>query len=286
MRVADHIVAARRQKLAELLQRHGYLPVRDLCRMLEVSEATARRDLAFLAGEQKITRLHGGAMAEFNTRFPSFLERQGVGARAKRRIGQLARSRIAPGSTVYFDSGTTVFAVADALRLEPVRPLIAVTNNLPVATVLAEVDGIAVHLIGGQFLPRQSALLGDTAARGAGLWRYDIALFSAEGATTEGVWNSNPSIVRLQQIVLQSSTRRYLCLDSAKLGRTAPAFLCPWQDIDALLTDAPDEHLAALGIQAERPPPSPQPATPDAAPQSGLEREPEDQGLTLPTELL
>lgn len=282
MRVADHIVAARRQKLAELLQRHGYLPVRDLCALLSVSEATARRDLAFLAGQQKITRLHGGAMADFNLRFPSFLERQGVAARAKRKIAALARARIVPGSTVYFDSGTTVFAIADTLRLEPVRPLVAVTNNLPVATVLAEVDGIAVHLIGGQFLPRQSALLGETAARGAALWEFDAALFSAEGASPEGVWNSNESIVRLQQTVLARSVRRFLCLDGSKLGRTAPAFLCGWEEIDGILTDAPDEGLEQAGVRARH--------TQDSrgAP-ARLPDEPDretTQHLTLPTELL
>jgi predicted ArsR family transcriptional regulator len=40
----------------QLLEQHRYLPVKELCRRLGVSEATARRDLAALVHEKKITR--------------------------------------------------------------------------------------------------------------------------------------------------------------------------------------------------------------------------------------
>jgi len=53
MRVPLHVVEARREKLAALIDRHRYLPVHELCRRLGVSEATARRDLASLASRNK-----------------------------------------------------------------------------------------------------------------------------------------------------------------------------------------------------------------------------------------
>ena len=43
MRVPIHVVEARREKLAALIERYRYLPVGELCRHLGVSEATARR---------------------------------------------------------------------------------------------------------------------------------------------------------------------------------------------------------------------------------------------------
>lgn len=56
MKVPLHVVKARRERLAAMLAQYGYMPVGELCRRLEVSEATARRDLAALAGEKKIKR--------------------------------------------------------------------------------------------------------------------------------------------------------------------------------------------------------------------------------------
>ena len=82
MRVPIHVVEARREKLAALIERYRYLPIGELCRRLDVSEATARRDLAALASRNKVKRTHGGALAEFNERFPSFHERQASSASA------------------------------------------------------------------------------------------------------------------------------------------------------------------------------------------------------------
>ena len=48
MKVPLHIVLARRERLAQIIEQHRYLPVKELCRRLEVSEATLRRDLAAL----------------------------------------------------------------------------------------------------------------------------------------------------------------------------------------------------------------------------------------------
>ena len=43
-----------------------------------MSEATARRDLVVLAGRNQIVRTHGGALSEYNRRFPSFREREAL----------------------------------------------------------------------------------------------------------------------------------------------------------------------------------------------------------------
>ena len=60
MKVPLHIVLARRERLAQIIEQHRYLPVKELCQRLEVSEATLRRDLAALVQAKKITRTYGG----------------------------------------------------------------------------------------------------------------------------------------------------------------------------------------------------------------------------------
>lgn len=103
VKVPLHIVLARRERLAQMIEQHRYLPVKELCRRLEVSEATLRRDLAALVQEKKITRTYGGALSEFNDRFPSFRERQSQGAKAKAKIAAAALaflSRAKPISSI------------------------------------------------------------------------------------------------------------------------------------------------------------------------------------------
>jgi DeoR/GlpR family transcriptional regulator of sugar metabolism len=248
MRVAKHVVEARRRKLGELLQRHRYLGIADLCKEFGISEATVRRDLVFLEKSHLITRTYGGALADYNLRFPSFRSRRSTGTEGKYSIAQQALELLKPESVIYLDAGTTIFALAEAIRVAPVRPLTCVTSNLPAADLLSEVDGVDVYLLGGQLLRRQSVLLGDEACRSAGYWKFDLALLGAEGMTREGVWNSSPAVVALQKAVLAQSRSSAVLLDRTKLGRTAPSFLGGWETITALITDAPAEVLIEEGI--------------------------------------
>ncbi len=252
MRVARHIVDARRRRLAELLQRHRYLEIAELCREFSVSEATMRRDLAHLEKDQLVTRTYGGALGDFNQRFPSFRQRRNVGTAGKQLIAQRALGLVRPEMTVFLDAGTTVFALTEALRMAPVRPLTCVTCSLPVADLLSEVHGLAVHLLGGQVLHRQSVLLGEAASRNAGHWNFDLAFLSAEGMTRDGLWNSQPSVVALQRVVASRSKCVVAMLDSTKLGHTTQQFLGGWDMLTGLLTDALPEAIAAEGIPTDK----------------------------------
>jgi DeoR/GlpR family transcriptional regulator of sugar metabolism len=248
MRVPIHVVEARREKLAALIERHRYLPIGELCRQLGVSEATARRDLAVLAGRSKVKRTHGGALAEFNERFPSFHERQAGAARSKARVAGKALGFFKPGGTYFLDSGTTIFALAEAFRDAPVTPMTIVTSNIPVGELLSSIPDLNVFLTGGQILGRQSVLLGETARRSLEFWSFDMAMLSAEAANREGIWNSQDSIVQQQTIAIRRSTHAVYCLDASKIGSQASFLLRRWPEVDFLLTDAPTEKLVRAGI--------------------------------------
>jgi len=248
VKVALHLVEARRDRLAELLQQHRYLPLQQLCRQLKISEATARRDLTALVKARRITRTYGGALSDFSNNFTSFAERQTKAEDAKKRIAKAALHYLKPGMTCYLDAGTTMLCLADALRRQPVSSLIIVTNNLPVAEALAEVEGLEVHLIGGLLLGRQSVLLGDKACQGVRQWKFDLAFLGAEGMTGRGLFNSQEDVVHYQKIVVSRTTRSAFCLDATKLGHEAAHFLLPWPRIDLLLTDATPKALKSKGI--------------------------------------
>lgn len=231
-----------------MLAQHGYMPVSELCRRLNVSEATARRDLAALADEKKIKRTYGGAISEFDNRYPSFAERIGTASKAKTQIANAAISYLTPGLTVYLDCGTTVYAIAEAFRARPVMPITVVTSNIPVGEMLAAIPGVQVFLLAGQLLARQSTLLGETAVKSLQFWRFDVAFLSAEGMDAEGIWNSQSAIVQQQKVVINRSSRAIFCLDGGKLNRQAPDILLPWSGVDVLLTEVPQAKLVEVGI--------------------------------------
>ena len=252
VKVPFHVVQARREKLAQLIEQHRYLPVKELCRRLGVSEATARRDLSALVGEKKITRTFGGALSEFNERFPSFRERQSHASRAKGKIAEAARLLIEPKRTYFFDSGTTIFALAETFRDNPVTPITVITSNLPVGEMLAAIPGVRIFQLAGELLHRQSTLIGESAQKSIEFWGFDTAFLSAEAMNADGLWNSQAGIIEQQKVVLRRSERSIFCIDSSKLNRTAPHFLLPWGQVDHLLTDVPYEKLMRSGINIGR----------------------------------
>ncbi len=252
MRVADDVVQARRERLALLLAKHQYLPLTDLCARLRISPATARRDLAALAAHRTITRTYGGALVEFNQRFRSFAERREHQAEAKRRIAALALTLIKPGTICYLDGGSSVYALAQLIASGGPRPLTVVTINLPAAELLAQSDDVEVNVLSGQYLPRQSILLGSKTSAAARLWRFDLAFLGAEAMDAQGTWNTQADVIAVERTVANAAKACHFLIDGGKIGASAPEFLLSWGHIDHLISDASLERIAQAGIVLEK----------------------------------
>jgi DeoR/GlpR family transcriptional regulator of sugar metabolism len=235
MKVATSVILARRKALSELLQ-NRYLPLAEVCTKLGISQATARRDLRVLVREKKITRTYGGALGNFDATFTSFADRRAQDQDVKALLAKKARKFIRKNTTCFFDSGTTIFALAEELYRAPVAGLCAVTNSLPVAEMLGRAK-MEVHLLGGRFLQRQSILLGPAARRSARQWKFDLVFLGAEGISKAGIWASEPEVAAFQKALVAQAKEVVVCAHSAKLDRETGVFLAPWSPQFHLVTD-------------------------------------------------
>jgi len=249
MRVPQHIVDLRREELRSLIRRDGFLPVNEICRRLGVSEATARRDLVAVEANGHITRTYGGALADYNSAFASHDERSGRARPAKTRIAGRAVALMPRTGTIFLDAGTTIQATARALtQRKDLAGLVVVTNSLAAASVLGGTAGVELHVVGGEFLSRQAALMGSRAIKALGEWSFDAAFLSGEGMDAAGISNSHESVSAFQKSVLRHAKRVYFCLDASKLGRATPHRVADWSQLTALISDTPPKRLAAQGI--------------------------------------
>jgi DeoR/GlpR family transcriptional regulator of sugar metabolism len=248
MRVPVHIVERRRERLRTLIRQGGFLPVAEICRLLAVSEATARRDLANVAASGQISRTRGGALADYNTTFASLGERATRARTAKSRIAAAAVKLIPANGTIFLDAGTTVCALARAMLRQHFSGLTVVTNSLPVATVLGGARGIELHVLGGTFLHRQAVLFGEDSLLSLGGWRFDAAFLGGEGMNADGITNSHAQIAAFQKAVLMKTAAPYFCLDATKLGRSTAHRVACWDNRVRLITDLSAPALEAAGI--------------------------------------
>ncbi|HEY4268803.1 MAG TPA: DeoR/GlpR family DNA-binding transcription regulator [Galbitalea sp.] len=250
----------RRDRLAELVRRRGFVRVRDAADLLGVSDVTIRGDLSALETAGELVRIHGGAMptragdaqpAEF-----ALEQSVALAVDAKERIGIAAAALVSSGQSIILDVGSTALAVANALvRRDDLADISIITNGLSIALALeAALPRFTVVLTGGTLRPLQHSLVNPGASAFLESVHADLAIIGCNGIDrANGVTNVNFPEAEIKRRMLASSTRRVLVADAEKLGQTHLGVIGAVTDFDVLITsEAADpatvESLRAAGL--------------------------------------
>jgi DeoR family fructose operon transcriptional repressor len=219
-----------------MLEGQGFVDLTTLCRQLESSESTIRRDLIALQDEGVLKRVHGGAMAvrTIGPRGDDFAGHARRMVDEKRRIAAATAALIEDGQTLILDAGSTVAAVAREL-LE--RSLHVVTNSLPIAEILGEARRVDVTLTGGQLDSQFGVMLGPLCEQMLGSLAVDVAVMGIGGATEKGLSNANPLVVGSERKMIEVARKVIVVSDHTKFGRAALIPLAPLDVVDIVVSD-------------------------------------------------
>lgn len=228
----------RQMQILELVRASGRASVEELSAWLEVTPQTIRRDLAELADQGVLDRVHGGAILRGGTSNIGYEERRRTNADAKAAIGAACAARIPDNASLIINIGTTTEAVARALTGH--RNLTVVTNNLNVATILAESDNCEVIVTGGALRRSDGGLVGELTAEFMAQFKVDLAIIGTSALDEDGdLLDFDLAEVRVSQAILRQARRRMLVADAGKLARRAPMRIASLADLDTLVTDRP-----------------------------------------------
>ena len=239
----------RRDAILVRLLDKGFSTVATLADDLGVSEQTVRRDLRRLQDAGHVEVVHGGASAMRQPTPPTahFATRFARNADAKRRIAALAATLIDPDDTIALDSGTTPFALAEALPTG-YRGTV-VTASIPVIQHLLHRD-VDVIGLGGNAVANREAFAGPMTLQAASRVRVRTMFLGAEGADDRGLYiiaDGNPD-VQLQ--LMDNADRSVLLIDHTKFERPAPVLLAGFHRIHAVVTDCPPPADVTAAIHA------------------------------------
>ena len=152
------IPAQRRERIQAYLTTHKIVATSDLCELLDVSEATVRRDLERLEQKGLVERTHGGAiLSQKLSSEQEYKQREQRYQEEKRTIGALAANLIEEGDIVFINSGTTSTQIIRHIRNDLDATII--TNNLIATLEVGEV-GYGLILLGGEFQPKSNSVAG------------------------------------------------------------------------------------------------------------------------------
>ena len=172
----------RQEELLDFINSKPYTSYAEIAeRFAGTSLMTLRRDVESLAKEGKTVRVRGGVKAinyVMRSADATFYERSQVNREAKERIARAALGLVEPGRTYYFDSGTTVFRMAELM--DDVRCWVY-TSGLTTATALLKNSDTRVSIVGGLVSPDNITSSGEDAIRTVSGVSFDTAFIVPSG---------------------------------------------------------------------------------------------------------
>jgi len=230
----------RQQAIASLVMERGRASVTELAQAYDVTTETVRRDLAVLDKAGIVRRVHGGAVP---VRALHLVE-PGVGERDITRAEQkdtiaAAAAEFFPlsGATVLMDAGTTTMRIAAHLPTD--RPLVVVTNSVPIAARLATIPTVSLQLLGGRVRGVTQAAVGEQTLRVLDTLRVDIAFIGTNAISVRhGLSTPDSDEAAVKRAMVGCANFVVVVADSSKVGQEEFASFAPIQSLDVLVTDA------------------------------------------------
>lgn len=237
-------------KILDVLKSEGNASTKYLSGILQVSEATIRRDIIELTGRDysPTKRVHGGVIYSlektglepmFNIKLSQFVEE-------KKKIAKLAANLVEDGDTLILDSGTTAYYLASELVKK--KGLKIVTVDVKIAEKLARYPNIQTILIGGIVRAGYFSIGGEIAHRYLSEFSGDKGFLTTDGWDLNGTYNSSMFEVEIKKLVIQSSMKVFLLADHTKYGKIALIRVADIEKFEAIIMDKslPEDVLKSL----------------------------------------
>ncbi|MEQ7126533.1 DeoR/GlpR family DNA-binding transcription regulator [Actinopolymorpha sp. B11F2] len=244
----------RRARILEILDARGRVRVAELADLLAVAEPTVRKDITDLDRQGLLRRTHGGALALRPAYEPALATRVERNVAAKQAIARACLTMIDDGDAVFLDSGSTILALAEELRLavasgHPSRAgghpshVNVLTNALGVAQVLADVPTVRHTVVGGQFRTLGGCFVGPLALESIQQFTVNTAFLGVTGLSTSGFTVADVADAQLKNAAMDRARKVVVAMDQQKVGAHDFRKVCDLDRIDTLVTDTDDRHL-------------------------------------------
>lgn len=247
-------ITERHQFILNKLQNEGYAQVLDLCKELNVSSVTIRKDLKLLEDKRLLYRTHGGAsMNNPYTVDKPVNEKEKLQSTEKMKIGAAAAQSIEPNDSVIIASGTTVLALAK--NIIPNKGLTVITSALNVALELLHHDNVEIIQLGGIIRRTSSSITGTYAQNMLTDFFCSKLFLGVDGIDIEyGLTTTSVVEAHLNRQMIKASQKVIVLSDSTKFGKRGFGRICGIEEVNQIITDKgiPDHyvnHLEGMGIE-------------------------------------
>lgn len=220
---------------------HNRVLLTDIAEALDVSIDTIRRDVKELDAENRLTKVHGGAISlgfiNNSARNSNIYKIEDKTAIAKKAIKLLKDNNV-----ILIDGGTT--CVELATQLPEQLSLTCFTLSLPVALELLKKPNVEVIFIGGQLSKDAQISIGADAVHTLSNIKVDYG-FIGTGYVDPvfGLTEFDYDIVQVKKAVINASKKTILLSISEKLNSQHRYKTCDIGTIDTIITELDANNL-------------------------------------------
>ncbi|NLD88447.1 MAG: DeoR/GlpR transcriptional regulator [Clostridiales bacterium] len=238
------------KKLIEYLSEHKRISLSEAINLLDVSESTVRRVFVRLEEKGKGVRDYGGIKLAGDAQeycFDSYGEKKTA---EKKAVAAIAVRLVESSDIIYLDSGTTlaIFAqsLAEQIKEGGCEGVTIFTNSIVNLERLHEVA--KVNLIGGEYRSNRRDLCGYLAEEAIKRLHFSKCFLGTDGfSPTAGFTATDFSTARLNELVLQSSQKSFILLDSGKFHTRSVVSYSKGSMVSAVVTEVlPEQEIQAL----------------------------------------
>ncbi|MGB3414624.1 MAG: DeoR/GlpR family DNA-binding transcription regulator [Microbacteriaceae bacterium] len=240
----------RRTMISQQLASLGEIDFATLAEEFEVSEMTIRRDIENLEEQGLLRKVMGGAISLVGKdNEPPFEARALLASVEKVHLAEFVVGMLEPNETVILDGGSTVLAVAKAIKGKSLG-LTIVTPSLLAALELADEPDTSVLVTGGRVRPGEMTLIGPEAATSFLNYNCDTYIMGVAGIDeSHGASEYHREEGSVKQHAVQSADRVIVVVDRSKLGQRKLVNVASLQQIDVIVTDADNDHPVLLAAK-------------------------------------
>ena len=230
----------RQQAILGYINQHKTVRTQELAEAFQTSRVTVRNDINDLAGRGLVIKTHGGAVCQqhgSNTEIPSVIRFQ-QNKESKQAIAACAAGLIKDGDVVILDSGSTTLEIAKRIKA---RNVTIITNDIKIATTLADRGGVGLIVTGGTLLNSVYTLVGaETIDFLSGIKVHKLFLGCDAIDFPWGVTNRTFEESHVKCAMIAAAQEVIAVAVCSKFHRQVFARVCGLDSLDVLITDRID----------------------------------------------
>ena len=233
----------RQEFILHQLNLHNKILCADLSNKMGVSDDTIRRDLQELAQEDKLIKVHGGALSKsFHTAFD---RKMVYNLEDKHIIAQKTAALVQSGMYILTSGGTSILEFAKSLDSNLNATFF--TCSLNAAIEFAHHPSIEVVMIGDKVSKDSMLTTGASAVQTIESIQADLCILGINSLDTQfGLSENDWEVVQIKKAMIKAS-KKTICIGiSEKLNSQQKIKVANLDEIDILITELDPNHPTLL----------------------------------------